>query len=110
VETTGPRWYDSRPSATRRGNYLLVAKLSRVAAYTGWIVRGASPIAERSPDSTPGSASPTDDARELYAADFVLIRPDQIVAWRSNSDAGLDAIMRKLCGFFPGVPNAGNLA
>jgi hypothetical protein len=88
----------------------LVAKLSRVAAYTGWIVRGASPIAERSPDSTPGSASPTDDARELYAADFVLIRPDQIVAWRSNSDAGLDAIMRKLCGFFPGVPNAGNLA
>jgi 2-polyprenyl-6-methoxyphenol hydroxylase-like FAD-dependent oxidoreductase len=52
----------------------------------------------------------SEEARELYAADFVLIRPDQIVAWRSNSDAGLDAIMRKLCGFFPGVPDAANLA
>ena len=52
----------------------------------------------------------SEEARELYAADLVLIRPDQIVAWRSNSRAGLDAIMRKLCGFFPGVPDSANLA
>jgi hypothetical protein len=52
----------------------------------------------------------SEEARELYAADLVLIRPDQIVAWRSNSDAGLDAIMRKLCGFLPGVPDLSNLA
>ncbi|HEU4352294.1 MAG TPA: FAD-dependent oxidoreductase [Burkholderiales bacterium] len=52
----------------------------------------------------------SEEARELYAADFVLMRPDQIVAWRSNSDAGLEIIMRKLCGFFPGVPDTANLA
>jgi 2-polyprenyl-6-methoxyphenol hydroxylase-like FAD-dependent oxidoreductase len=52
----------------------------------------------------------SEEARELYAADLVLIRPDQIVAWRSNSDARLDAIMRKLCGFLPGVPDSANLA
>ena len=52
----------------------------------------------------------SEEARELYAADLVLIRPDQIVAWRSNSGAGLDAIMRKLCGFFPGVSDSANLA
>lgn len=52
----------------------------------------------------------SEEARELYAADFVLIRPDQIVAWRSNSDAGLDAIVRKLCGFLPGLPDAADLA
>jgi 2-polyprenyl-6-methoxyphenol hydroxylase-like FAD-dependent oxidoreductase len=51
-----------------------------------------------------------DDARELYAADFVLIRPDQIVAWRSNSDAGLEVIIRKLCGFFPSASDPADLA
>jgi hypothetical protein len=25
-----------------------------------------------------------DEARDFYGADFVLIRPDQIVAWRGN--------------------------
>jgi len=42
------------------------------------------------------------DARDLYAADFALIRPDQIVAWRGNSGAEADAIIRKICGVFPG--------
>ena len=28
----------------------------------------------------------SDEARDLYQADLVLIRPDQIVAWRGNSD------------------------
>jgi 2-polyprenyl-6-methoxyphenol hydroxylase-like FAD-dependent oxidoreductase len=52
----------------------------------------------------------SEEARELYGGDFVLIRPDQIVAWRSNSDAGLDVIIRKLCGFFPGAPDPVDLA
>jgi hypothetical protein len=28
-----------------------------------------------------------EEARDLYGADFVLIRPDQIVAWRGNQGA-----------------------
>jgi len=52
----------------------------------------------------------SEEARELYAADFVLIRPDQIVAWRSNSAAGVDVIIRKLCGFFPGDRGPADLA
>jgi 2-polyprenyl-6-methoxyphenol hydroxylase-like FAD-dependent oxidoreductase len=52
----------------------------------------------------------SDEARELYGADFALIRPDQIVAWRSNSAAGLDVIIRKLCGFFPGASDPYRLA
>jgi 2-polyprenyl-6-methoxyphenol hydroxylase-like FAD-dependent oxidoreductase len=35
-------------------------------------------------------------ARDLYGADFVLIRPDQIVAWRGNSDEEAPAAMRKI--------------
>jgi 2-polyprenyl-6-methoxyphenol hydroxylase-like FAD-dependent oxidoreductase len=51
----------------------------------------------------------SEEARELYGADFVLVRPDQIIAWRSNSDAGLELIIRRLCGFLPRVPSPGNL-
>jgi hypothetical protein len=40
-------------------------------------------------------------ARDLYAADLVLIRPDQIVAWRGNTDADAEAIIGRLCGVFP---------
>jgi hypothetical protein len=40
-------------------------------------------------------------ARDLYAADLALIRPDQIVAWRGNSDTEAAAIIGKLCGVFP---------
>jgi hypothetical protein len=29
----------------------------------------------------------SEQARDLYGADFVLIRPDQIVAWRGNHGA-----------------------
>jgi 2-polyprenyl-6-methoxyphenol hydroxylase-like FAD-dependent oxidoreductase len=39
--------------------------------------------------------------RDLYAADLALIRPDQIVAWRGNSDTDAQAIIGKLCGVFP---------
>ena len=42
------------------------------------------------------------EARELYGADLVLIRPDQIVAWRGNSDAAADAMVRQMCAVFPG--------
>ena len=38
----------------------------------------------------------TEEARELYAADLVLIRPDQVVAWRGNSDADAEAVFGRL--------------
>src|SRR5687767_4297363 len=43
----------------------------------------------------------TTAVRDLYAADFALIRPDQIVAWRGNTDADAEAIFRKICGVVP---------
>jgi 2-polyprenyl-6-methoxyphenol hydroxylase-like FAD-dependent oxidoreductase len=39
-----------------------------------------------------------EEARDIYAADLVLIRPDQIVAWRGNSAAAADAILRRATG------------
>lgn len=39
-----------------------------------------------------------EEARELYAAELALIRPDQIVAWRGNSDAQAEAVLRQLTG------------
>jgi 2-polyprenyl-6-methoxyphenol hydroxylase-like FAD-dependent oxidoreductase len=37
----------------------------------------------------------SDQARDLYGADLVLVRPDQIVAWRGNSSAeAADALSR----------------
>ena len=41
---------------------------------------------------------PGDDARDLYAADLALIRPDQLVAWRGNDPAGADAVMARVLG------------
>jgi hypothetical protein len=41
---------------------------------------------------------PLPEARELYGADLALIRPDQIVAWRGNSDAQAEAVLRQLTG------------
>ena len=43
----------------------------------------------------------TPEARELYGADLVLIRPDQIIAWRGDSDREAGNIIRKVCGVFP---------
>ena len=40
-------------------------------------------------------------ARDLYGADLALIRPDQIVAWRGNSDREADEILRRLAGYRP---------
>jgi 2-polyprenyl-6-methoxyphenol hydroxylase-like FAD-dependent oxidoreductase len=37
-----------------------------------------------------------EEARHLYQADLALIRPDQIVAWRGNSDAGADEVLKRL--------------
>lgn len=39
-----------------------------------------------------------DAARDLYQADLCLIRPDQIVAWRGNDDAGADAVLAQATG------------
>jgi 2-polyprenyl-6-methoxyphenol hydroxylase-like FAD-dependent oxidoreductase len=38
----------------------------------------------------------SEEARDLYGADFVLIRPDQIVAWRGNSAAEAQIALRKI--------------
>jgi 2-polyprenyl-6-methoxyphenol hydroxylase-like FAD-dependent oxidoreductase len=43
----------------------------------------------------------TGEARDLYGADLVLIRPDQIVAWRGNTDAHADEVLSRLRGVFP---------
>jgi 2-polyprenyl-6-methoxyphenol hydroxylase-like FAD-dependent oxidoreductase len=39
-----------------------------------------------------------DEARDLYQADLVLIRPDQIVAWRGNDDDLATEILRRVSG------------
>jgi hypothetical protein len=39
-----------------------------------------------------------DAMRELYGADYALIRPDQIVAWRGNSAAAARAALERLNG------------
>jgi 2-polyprenyl-6-methoxyphenol hydroxylase-like FAD-dependent oxidoreductase len=38
----------------------------------------------------------TQQGRDLYAADLALIRPDQIVAWRGNTDADADRVFEQL--------------
>ena len=40
----------------------------------------------------------SEEARDLYRADFVLIRPDQIVAWRGDSDWDAQEAFRRLTG------------
>ena len=40
----------------------------------------------------------TDEARDFYGADFVLVRPDQIVAWRGNVVADVISALRQVSG------------
>ena len=40
----------------------------------------------------------SEEARELYGADFALIHPDQIVAWRGSDANGAREAMGKLLG------------
>jgi 2-polyprenyl-6-methoxyphenol hydroxylase-like FAD-dependent oxidoreductase len=40
-----------------------------------------------------------DGARDIYGADLVLVRPDQIVAWRANSAPDPGAIFNRALGF-----------
>ena len=40
----------------------------------------------------------TDEARDLYGADLVLVRPDQIVAWRGNDERAAAAVLARLTG------------
>jgi hypothetical protein len=37
--------------------------------------------------------------RDIYGADLVLVRPDQIVAWRSNSAPDPESILNRVLGF-----------
>lgn len=41
---------------------------------------------------------PSDEARDLYAADLALIRPDQIVAWRGNAEGDAASVLRRVTG------------
>jgi hypothetical protein len=40
----------------------------------------------------------SDEARDLYAADLALIRPDQIVGWRGNDEREADRVLATLAG------------
>ena len=40
------------------------------------------------------------EARDLYGADLVLIRPDQIVAWRGNAATDAAAVLARVSGHF----------
>ena len=40
----------------------------------------------------------TDEARELYGAELVLIRPDQVVAWRGDDDGAAESVLGRLTG------------
>jgi hypothetical protein len=40
----------------------------------------------------------SDEARDLYAADLALIRPDQIVGWRGNDEREADRVLATLTG------------
>lgn len=42
-------------------------------------------------------------ARDLYGSDLVLVRPDQIVAWRSNGAADPEAILNRALGIATGL-------
>jgi hypothetical protein len=45
-------------------------------------------------------ANASEEARELYQSDLVLIRPDQIVAWRGGNAAQPDAVLGRVAGHF----------
>ena len=44
----------------------------------------------------------SDEVRDLYGADLVLVRPDQIVAWRSNTAPAPEAILSRVLGYADG--------
>ncbi len=44
---------------------------------------------------------PAPELRTLYQAALALIRPDQIVAWRGDSDAAAATVLRRAGGFTP---------
>jgi hypothetical protein len=41
-------------------------------------------------------------ARDLYGADLVLVRPDQIVAWRGDASADATSVLRRATGHLKG--------
>jgi 2-polyprenyl-6-methoxyphenol hydroxylase-like FAD-dependent oxidoreductase len=44
----------------------------------------------------------SNEVRDLYGADLVLVRPDQIVAWRSNAAPAPEAILSRVLGYANG--------
>ena len=51
------------------------------------------------PGQADQKAAPVDkEVRDLYGASLVLIRPDQIVAWRGESDANAASVLAFVSG------------
>jgi hypothetical protein len=44
-----------------------------------------------------------DGVRDIYGADLVLVRPDQIVAWRADAASDPEAILSRVLGFHTGL-------
>jgi hypothetical protein len=44
-----------------------------------------------------------DDLRDIFGADLILVRPDQIVAWRADAAHDPNAILGRVLGFHTGV-------
>jgi hypothetical protein len=38
------------------------------------------------------------DGRDVYEADLVLIRPDQVIAWRGSDDKDAMNVIAQICG------------
>jgi 2-polyprenyl-6-methoxyphenol hydroxylase-like FAD-dependent oxidoreductase len=75
----GFEWTLLRLSAKNHG-----APLIKAAAEAGIELKVLDVVSER--------------CRDIYGADLVLIRPDQIVAWRSNQANATDAIIPRVLG------------
>ncbi len=40
----------------------------------------------------------SEQARDIYGADLVLVRPDQVVAWRSGKTERLETVIPRVLG------------
>src|SRR6185436_6866704 len=75
-----------------------------------WTLLAFKPTEVSTPSSLKTLHLENTEARDLYGADFVLIRPDQIVAWRGNSAAQVNVVLGQICGVFPGAQGVAALS
>jgi 2-polyprenyl-6-methoxyphenol hydroxylase-like FAD-dependent oxidoreductase len=62
-----------------------------------WTLMAFAPTTLRGDPSLKVLQMANPEARDLYGADFVLIRPDQIVAWRGGSENEAKVAFARLC-------------